>query len=248
MIEFLKNRYELVMDKQQKIISMFDNIAKTYDIANRVLSFGVDRYWRKRGCQLAYRYYNMKKIELIVDVACGTGDMMDYWNRVAKEENIEVGTILGIDPSVGMVEVGKKKFPDFQFQIATATDMNIEPNSADFISIAYGIRNVVEREKAFQEFYNKLKDGGILVILEFTKDKKKGILTRVRDFYMTKILPIVGGVISKNREAYQYLPNSIGDFITSEQMKEELEKVGFSMLEYRSFSMGISSLFIAKKG
>ena len=180
------------MEKQKKIISMFNEIAKTYDIANRVLSFGVDKSWRKKGCNLAYKYLGKSKVNLIVDVACGTGDMMDFWAKIAKKNKVEVSKILGIDPSIGMVEVGKKKFPEFEFKIATATDLEIDDNSADIISIAYGIRNVVEREKAFQEFYQKLNSGGLVVILEFTKSEANGIIPKIRDFYMKKMLPFVG--------------------------------------------------------
>jgi demethylmenaquinone methyltransferase/2-methoxy-6-polyprenyl-1,4-benzoquinol methylase len=235
------------MEKQKKIISMFDEIAKTYDIANRVLSFGVDKSWRKKGCNLAYKYLGKSKVNLIVDVACGTGDMMDFWAKIAKKNKVEVSKILGIDPSIGMVEVGKKKFPEFEFKIATATDLEIDDNSADIISIAYGIRNVVEREKAFQEFYQKLNSGGLVVILEFTKSEANGIIPKIRDFYMKKMLPFVGGLISKNREAYKYLPDSIDNFITSKQMITELENSGFKILENRNFSLGVSSLFIAQK-
>ena len=235
------------MEKQKKIISMFDEIAKTYDIANRVLSFGVDKSWRKKGCNLAYKYLGKSKVDLIVDVACGTGDMMDFWAKIAKKNKVEVSKILGIDPSIGMVEVGKKKFPEFEFKIATATDLEIDDNSADIISIAYGIRNVVEREKAFQEFYQKLNSGGLVVILEFTKSEANGIIPKIRDFYMKKMLPFVGGLISKNREAYKYLPDSIDNFITSKQMITELENSGFKILENRNFSLGVSSLFIAQK-
>jgi len=235
------------MEKQKKIISMFNEIAKTYDIANRVLSFGVDKSWRKKGCNLAYKYLGKSKVDLIVDVACGTGDMMDFWAKIAKKNKVEVSKILGIDPSIGMVEVGKKKFPEFEFKIATATDLEIDDNSADIISIAYGIRNVVEREKAFQEFYQKLNSGGLVVILEFTKSEANGIIPKIRDFYMKKMLPFVGGLISKNREAYKYLPDSIDNFITSKQMITELENSGFKILENRNFSLGVSSLFIAQK-
>jgi len=235
------------MEKQKKIISMFDEIAKTYDIANRVLSFGVDKSWRKKGCNLAYKYLGKSKVNLIVDVACGTGDMMDFWAKIAKKNKVEVSKILGIDPSIGMVEVGKKKFPEFEFKIATATDLEIDNNSADIISIAYGIRNVVEREKAFQEFYQKLNSGGLVVILEFTKSEANGIIPKIRDFYMKKMLPFVGGLISKNKEAYKYLPDSIDNFITSKQMITELENSGFKILENRNFSLGVSSLFIAQK-
>jgi demethylmenaquinone methyltransferase/2-methoxy-6-polyprenyl-1,4-benzoquinol methylase len=236
------------MDKQQKIVSMFDNIAKSYDIANRILSFGVDKNWRKKGINLALSTYQKEDIDLIVDVACGTGDMMGFWEKEARKLEIEVAHILGIDPSVGMVDVGKKKFPQFEFKIASATEMGLESDSADIISIAYGIRNVVEREKAFVEFFKTLKSGGLVVILEFTKDRKRGLVSRSRDFYMNKILPILGGMISGNREAYTYLPNSIGDFVSSEEMVAELESVGFETIHNLSFSMGVSSLIIARKG
>lgn len=236
------------MEKQQKIVSMFDNIASTYDLANRVLSFGVDKSWRKKGCKLSYDHLGKEKLDLIVDVACGTGDMMNFWDNTAKKMGIELNSILGIDPSVGMVEVGKKKFPNYDFKIASATELGLENESIDIISISYGIRNVLEREEAFKEFHKKLKSGGLVVILEFTKNPNGGIFTKLRDFYMTKLIPLIGGIISKNREAYSYLPNSIDGFITSAEMVAELEKTGFTILENRSFSMGISSLFIARKG
>jgi demethylmenaquinone methyltransferase/2-methoxy-6-polyprenyl-1,4-benzoquinol methylase len=236
------------MEKQQKIVSMFNNIASTYDIANRILSFGVDKNWRKKGAEIAFLIYDREKVELIVDVACGTGDMMDFWETVARRKDVSVSHIVGIDPSTEMVKVGQKKFPQFEFKIASATEMGINPESADIISISYGIRNVVEREKAFEEFYKNLKSGGLLVILEFTKDKKSSFATKMRDFYMNTVLPKVGGLISGDKEAYQYLPDSITGFVDSEQMVSELQKAGFEILENRSFSMGISSLFIARKG
>ena len=168
------------MEKQKKIISMFDEIAKTYDIANRVLSFGVDKSWRKKGCNLAYKYLGKSKVNLIVDVACGTGDMMDFWAKIAKKNKVEVSKILGIDPSIGMVEVGKKKFPEFEFKIATATDLEIDDNSADIISIAYGIRNVVQRQEAFHEFNRVLKQDGLVVILEFMTTTNTPTLRKIQ--------------------------------------------------------------------
>jgi demethylmenaquinone methyltransferase/2-methoxy-6-polyprenyl-1,4-benzoquinol methylase len=235
------------MEKQKKIVSMFDNIAKTYDLANRILSFGIDKSWRKQGCNLAFYHYDKKSIAKIVDVATGTGDMMSYWDKIAKKQNIEIKKLIGIDPSIGMVEIGKKKFPNFEFQISSATELNLENDSIDIISISYGIRNVVERQKAWNEFYKKLKNNGLVVILEFTKRPNENFISKIRDFYMKVLLPKVGGFISKNREAYEYLPNSIDNFIDSDKMILELKEAGFKVLENRSFSMGISSLFIAKK-
>ena len=235
------------MDKQEKIVSMFDEIAPTYDKANRVMSMGVDRSWRRKGCDKAFGFYEKPELDLIVDVACGTGDMMDYWRQRARVKNISVKKILGVDPSEGMVGVGKKKFPDFEFAIAKATEIPVADSAADMLSISYGIRNVVEREAALREFNRVLKPGGMVVILEFMKNDRPSLLGRVRDTYMTKILPKVGGYISKNREAYEYLPNSIEGFLTVEGMRSELEAAGFEPLFIQSFSMDISTLMIAKR-
>ncbi len=232
--------------KQQKIVKMFDNIAPTYDKANRVLSMGVDIQWRKKACDETFERYR-KPVNLIVDVACGTGDMMGYWQKRADKMSIKVKKIMGVDPSVGMVEVGKDKFPDFEFVISEATDLPLGDESVDILSISYGIRNVVQREKAFEEFARVIKKGGYVVILEFTKDDKKGSLHAIKDFYMNKILPKIGGFISKNKEAYEYLPNSIEGFLTSDMLQAELDNAGFITEFAKSFSMDISTLVIAKK-
>jgi len=233
--------------KQEKIVSMFDDIAPTYDTANRVMSMGVDKSWRRKACDLAYEFYGKDSIDKIVDVACGTGDMMDFWRSRAEVNGIAIGEIVGVDPSVGMVNVAKEKYPKYNYHIAKATEIPLEDASADFLSITYGIRNVVERQKALDEFNRVLKEDGLVVILEFMKNENPSPLGQIRDFYMNKILPKVGGFISKNSEAYEYLPNSIEDFSTVENMQTELETAGFEMLYTKSFSMDISTLLIARK-
>ncbi|MDD5158230.1 bifunctional demethylmenaquinone methyltransferase/2-methoxy-6-polyprenyl-1,4-benzoquinol methylase UbiE [Sulfurimonas sp.] len=233
--------------KQEKIVSMFDDIAPTYDTANRVMSMGVDKSWRRKACDLAYKFYAKDSLDKIVDVACGTGDMMDFWRSRAEVNGIAVGEIVGVDPSVGMVGVAKEKYPKFNYHIAKATEIPLKNESADILSITYGIRNVVEREAALLEFNRVLKQSGLVVILEFMKNENPSTLGKVRDFYMNKILPKIGGFISKNIEAYEYLPNSIEDFSTVDNMKKELEAAGFEMLYAKSFSMDISTLLIARK-
>ena len=235
------------MEKQEKIVSMFDDIAPTYDKANRVMSMGVDRSWRKKGCDKSFTFYGQKEIDLIVDVACGTGDMMDYWRRQAQKNSVNVEKLLGVDPSEGMVGVGREKFPNFEFVIAPATEIPLEDAKADMLSISYGIRNVVERQKGLQEFNRVLKPGGMVVILEFMKNEHPSLLGKLRDFYMNRILPKVGGFISKNLEAYEYLPNSIEGFLTVANMQKELVEACFEVMYTESFSMDISTLIIARK-
>jgi demethylmenaquinone methyltransferase/2-methoxy-6-polyprenyl-1,4-benzoquinol methylase len=234
-------------EKQSKIVSMFDNIAPTYDTANRVMSMGVDKSWRRKACDLAYGFYAKDSIDKIVDVACGTGDMMDFWKKRSEVNGIAIGEIVGVDPSTGMVGVAREKFPKFNYHIAKATEIPLQNESAEILSITYGIRNVVEREAALKEFNRVLKTGGLVVILEFMKNENPSMLGKIRDFYMNKILPKVGGFISKNLEAYEYLPNSIEDFSTVENMKKELKAAGFEIVYAKSFSMDISTLLIARK-
>ena len=233
-------------NKQQKIVQMFDEIAGTYDTANRVLSMGIDIQWRKTACDETFARYS-KPIDLIVDVACGTGDMMGYWAKQAKKAGRDIGKILGVDPSVGMTDVGKQKFPEFEFVISEATAIPLANESADILSISYGIRNVIKRQEAFSEFARVVKQGGYVVILEFTKDEKKGLFAGIKDFYLNKILPILGGLISKNKAAYEYLPNSIEGFLTPTMLQKELDIAGFETEYCKSFSMDISTLVIARK-
>ncbi len=233
--------------KQEKIVSMFDDIAPTYDTANRVMSMGVDKSWRRKACDLAYGFAAKDSLDRIVDVACGTGDMMDFWRNRADKSGIAIGEIVGVDPSVGMVDVARKKYPKFNYHISKATEIPLEDESADILSITYGIRNVVEREEALKEFNRVLSKDGLVVILEFMKQEDPSFLAKIMNFYTNKILPKVGGFISKNLEAYEYLPNSIEDFSTVKNMQNELEAAGFTMLYTKSFSMDISTLLIARK-
>ncbi len=238
------------MDKQQKqekIVDMFDEIASTYDLANRVLSFGIDISWRKKGCNKAFEYLGQKNIEKIVDVATGTGDLLMHWKTEAEKNNITVENFVGIDPSVGMLEVAKKKVDFADFLEGKAQELPLEDTSCEIISISYGIRNVVDRVEALQEFYRTLKPGGIVVILEFTKQEKSGITSKIVDLYMKKILPAIGGLVSKNYAAYKYLPDSIEQFLTTKMLVEELQQAGFEHKYSKSFSMGISTLIVAQK-
>lgn len=234
-------------EKQEKIVTMFDDIASTYDLANRVLSFGIDIQWRKKGCDKAFEILDKKELTQVTDVATGTGDLLIYWKEQAKKNGVNIEKYVGIDPSVGMLEVARGKVDFAEFIEGKAQELPIADESTDVISISYGIRNVVDRVEALHEFNRALKPNGIVVILEFTKQDRSGVVDKIVNFGMKSVLPRVGGLISKNYEAYKYLPESIEEFLTTEMLAKELEEAGFEMKYTKSFSMGISTLLVAQK-
>ena len=234
-------------DNQQEIIEMFNEIAKTYDLANRILSMGVDKRWRKKACNMAYNFYGKSNLSKIVDVACGTGDLMIDWENVANTNGIDIDEIVGVDPSVGMMEVGKTKIPHRTFVEAGAELMPIDDESVDILSISYGIRNVVQRKEGLKEFARVLKKGGLCMILEFTKNDKNDFSAKLTKFYMNNLMPHIGGLVSKNKDAYTYLPQSIESFITTQQMVDELKEVGLEPIFVKGYSLDMSTTFIARK-
>jgi demethylmenaquinone methyltransferase/2-methoxy-6-polyprenyl-1,4-benzoquinol methylase len=233
--------------KQEKIVSMFDEIASTYDVTNRVLSMGIDKSWRKKGCDKTLKLLDRDENLTVLDVACGTGDMLQWWNDRAEAAGAKIDRFIGVDPSEGMLGVAREKVPYAEFIVAKAQDMPVSDETADILSISYGIRNVVDRQEAIDEFYRVLKPGGIVSILEFTKREDRGLKGKVVDFYMHRILPTLGGLVSRNYAAYRYLPDSIEGFLTTDMLKKELETAGFTVEYTEAFSMGISTLLIAKK-
>lgn len=252
--------------KQQKIIAMFEDIAPSYDLANRVLSLGVDVRWRNAACAAAFGLLgesgneSSKKSSAesrgesrtlrIIDVACGSGDMIKAWLNVAQNAQIT-----GLDPAENMLEVARNKFETkgknhaaVALKNAEATRLGLENESADIVSIAYGLRNVVELDAAIAEFARVLRRGGLCVILEFTRKDKPNLLDKTALFYTQKILPLIGGAISRNYAAYRYLPSSIEGFLSLESLCEKLEKSGFAVrLKKRHFA-NLCSVVIAQKG
>lgn len=232
------------MQKQAQIIDMFNNISKTYDLLNHLLSFGIDKRWRKTACKNAFILCQKDKLE-ISDVACGTGDMLVAWKQMADKKNIKA-KLNGIDPAVKMLEVAKEKL-DANFIEASATDLPLLENSQDLISISYGIRNVVEIDKAIGEFARVLKTDGLLVILEFTRPLKKNFINSFARWYLKKALPIIGRIISKDKGAYQYLPDSIDDFLSTKELCQKLEAKGFKIEQTKAQNFEVSTTIIAKK-
>jgi demethylmenaquinone methyltransferase/2-methoxy-6-polyprenyl-1,4-benzoquinol methylase len=234
------------MDKQREIIQTFDDISTTYDRLNRILSFGIDRRWRKKACQSALKILNRDRAALL-DVATGTGDLILFWRKAAAKLNVAFDETIGVDPSQNMLNIAAKKIQNARWVKSEAAAIPLEDNIADLLGISYGIRNVVEIDRAIAEFYRLLKPNGVLLMLEFMRREKNGFFDRLGSFYLQKILPAIGRLISKDARAYTYLPESIDAFCTADELSQKLKNAGFEIVEIKNETFKISTRFIARK-
>lgn len=241
------------LHKQEKIVNMFNEIAPSYDKANRVMSLGIDVSWRVSACKKAFEALGKEHIERVLDVACGTGDMLWHWQNEANKAQKHIAHLQGIDPSSGMLEVAHQKLAALleegrlTLQEGEAKALDIRSQSVDILSIAYGLRNVVALEEALDEFVRVLKPGGVIVVLEFMNNKKRGVFSSLMRFYTSKILPLVGGLVSKNYAAYKYLPDSIQNFVSSDELTQKLLQRGVKSYFVKSYSANISTLYVGVK-
>lgn len=232
------------MPKKEKIEQMFNDIAPSYDRLNHLMSLGIDNIWRKKA---------LKEIvdgtqQQILDVACGTGD-----STIAIAKAMEPGgRVTGIDISAGMMEPLMRKAAHegvhdrIKLLQADALQMPFEADSFHRVTCAFGIRNFEDRKKGLAEFLRVLKPGGRAVILELGIPDKPFIKT-LYDIYFRHILPLIGGIISGNRAAYRYLPESVYAFPRPETFCAMMERAGFHNVRHRNFTFGLCRLFIGEK-
>lgn len=232
------------MPKKEKIEQMFNDIAPSYDRLNHLMSLGIDNIWRKKA---------LKEIvdgtqQQILDVACGTGD-----STIAIAKAMEPGgRVTGIDISAGMMEPLMRKAAHegvhdrIKLLQADALQMPFEADSFHRVTCAFGIRNFEDRKKGLAEFLRVLKPGGKAVILELGIPDKPFIKT-LYDIYFRHILPLIGGIISGNRAAYRYLPESVYAFPRPETFCAMMERAGFHNVRHRNFTFGLCRLFIGEK-
>ena len=223
---------------------MFNDIAPSYDRLNHLMSLGIDNIWRKKA---------LKEIvdgtqQQILDVACGTGD-----STIAIAKAMEPGgRVTGIDISAGMMEPLMRKAAHegvhdrIKLLQADALQMPFEADTFHRVTCAFGIRNFEDRKKGLAEFLRVLKPGGRAVILELGIPDKPFIKT-LYDIYFRHILPLIGGLISGNRAAYRYLPESVYAFPRPETFCAMMERAGFRSVRHRNFTFGLCRLFIGEK-
>lgn len=233
-------------DKQQKkefVREMFNSIYRTYDLLNHLLSFGIDIYWRKKALKDIYLHEN----DICLDLAAGTGD---FGIEVYKKFKCN---IIGYDIAENSLKVfqekiKKKKFDEskFKFIVGEAENIQLENESVNLITIAFGIRNFYDSQKSLLEMFRVLKTGGRLLILEFSLPKNK-FIRFIYKFYFEKILPFVGKIISKDNSAYKYLPESVKLFEQEKDIAGEIIKAGFRELKIKPLTFGIVKLYSSKK-
>jgi demethylmenaquinone methyltransferase/2-methoxy-6-polyprenyl-1,4-benzoquinol methylase len=222
---------------------MFGNIARHYDLLNRVLSFNLDRRWRAR---LVDRVASVagRPGARVLDLCCGTGDVL-----LALEKRSGVA-VLGSDFCHPMLvqaqgKVSARKFHSPLFE-ADALSLPLADDSLDLITIAFGFRNLANYRAGLNELARVLKPGGVLAILEFSQPTNRAFAV-LYGFFSNRVLPSIGGLISGSREAYTYLPESIRKFPSAEVLADEIRAAGFGPVEFERMIAGAVALHIARR-
>ena len=229
-------------EKGERIQEMFGSIAPRYDLLNRLLSCGIDRRWRRFAvCQIGVTEGT------VLDVATGTGDVA---LEIAAQTPASV-RIVGVDFCKEMVELGKEKVAAsphagrIWLEVAPCEEIPYPDATFAAATIAFGIRNVVDRLQGLKEMQRVLKPSGKIVILEFSTPSYP-LFRAIYLFYFLKVLPAIGGLFSKH-SAYRYLPDSVLEFPSREEFKSLMAKAGFRSLRHHDLTFGIATVYVGEK-
>ena len=228
--------------KKEQIRQMFDNIAGTYDFLNHFLSLGIDRIWRRRVIKIISKYPHNK----ILDIATGTGDLAIEASRLTPQN------ITGIDISPEMINLLKNKISKKGLEniitpmVADGENIPCESGSFNVVMISFGIRNFEDVKKGLTEIYRVLNQNGLAIILEFSNPENFPV-KQIYNLYFRKILPFIGKIVSKNKQAYKYLPESVNIFPAGQAFIDLLKTAGFSKIKCTPLSCGIVSIYTAEK-
>lgn len=224
-------------DKARRVRQMFDHIAPTYERVNTLTSAGRDRYWRRRAVALS----GATRADVVLDVACGTGDLARAFAAVA-------GRVLGLDFSADMLKLaGTRPAPATNWVRADALRLPFADATFTIVGCAFGVRNFQNLAHGLREFHRVLRPGGRAVILEFTMPRGR-LIGGLYRFYLMNILPRVAGWLSGDRNgAYRYLSRSVASFENEDGMEESLRSAGFATVERRSLTCGVVCVYVAHK-
>lgn len=232
--------YNTDQSKKEEVREMFDNIAPKYDLLNHTLSMSIDRLWRRHVVKIVRR----AKPRRILDVATGTGDL-----AIAMARRIGEAHVLGVDLSERMLDVARRKVEarglDGRIVLdrGDAEHLDVATASVDVATVAFGVRNFGDLDAGLRELARVLRPGGRVVILEFSRPSNP-LFRTLYEFYTYRILPRIGGMVSHDRRAYEYLPASVGEFPRPAEFLRRLEAAGFHDCKARSQSCGIAQIYI----
>lgn len=228
----------MIIDKKKQVRRIFDSISYRYDFLNHLLSGGVDFYWRKKALKLS----EINKDAILLDVACGTGDFA----IAAKKMGVQ--KIVGADLSLNMLKVFNRKSDWIRGNLVetVAEEIPFKNNSFTNITVAFGVRNFYNILDGFKSFHRILKTHGKATILEF-RLPSNSLVKAFYLFYFKNILPFIGNLISKDKEAYTYLPESVDEFDAKVDLKKLLLEAGFSKVVIKQATFGIVQIAIAEK-
>lgn len=221
---------------------MFNNISRKYDLLNHVLSMGIDILWRKKAVRMLKPYTP----RIILDIASGTGDFALETSRIKPDK------IYGVDISEGMLEVGRKKVEArnlghmIEMQLGDSENLHFEDNYFDAVTVAFGVRNYENLKLGLSEMFRVMKPGGHVVIIEFSQPTAFPV-KQLYNFYSRAILPRIGKMISKDKAAYEYLPESVSVFPYGQQFLDIMNEVGFTETKSIPLTLGISSIYWGSK-
>ena len=223
-------------EKVNLVRGVFDSVASQYDIMNDFMSLGIHRIWKRVAVQLS----NVREGDHVLDLAGGTGDLTTLFSkRVGKN-----GKIVLADINSEMLRTGRDRLIDrgitknISFAQVNAECLPFEDNTFDCVCIAFGLRNVTDKDAALRSMLRVLKPGGRVIILEFSHPTDK-ITEKVYDFYSFKLLPKIGKFVAKDEESYRYLAESIRMHPVQDKLKEMMEEAGLERCEYFNMSQGI---------
>ena len=222
---------------------MFNNIAPTYDRLNHLFSFSIDKLWRRRVVRRVRRF----KPERVLDVATGTGDL-----AIKMAKAMPKAKIMGVDLSENMLSVAAEKVrrqgldDHIALYQGDAENLDVANELVDVATVAFGVRNFGNVEQGLSEIWRALRSGGHLVVLEFSTPRNF-LVRKLYQLYSNHIMKPVGGLVSKDRKAYDYLPDSIAAFPDRERFLDIMRKVGFDECRRHSQSLGIAQIYIGKK-
>lgn len=231
------------LEHARAVRDMFSGIAKKYDFLNHFLSVNTDKRWR-RLVSKKLRDVLDREGALVLDVACGTGDLSVELQTAGKAK------IVGTDFCRPMLEIAFDKNAKNQTAIpyieADGMNLSFADNTFDAVTIAFGLRNFSNWQDGLVELHRILKKGGRLAILEFTTPVVPGF-KQIFNLYFTQILPRIGGAVSGSRGAYEYLPDSVARFPDQKGLVKMMEQTGFTDVEYKNLTGGIAALHIGTK-